>query len=251
MTEKPWWDEMFDDDYLRAYARSLTPERTEAEAEGIRRLLPLDPGARLLDLCCGQGRHAALLAARGVRVTGLDRSRAMLRAAPGLPGFGRVRGDMRSLPFPAGSFDAACNIFTAFGYFEEEEENRGVLREVLRVLRPGGAFLLETINRDAILPGGGLAPRMWEEGEGLFMLDEHTFHAETSRIENRRILLFADGRRREVTFSVRCYSAHELAAALKGAGFEAVRIAGSLREPDAPFHPTQSRRLVAVARRPG
>jgi SAM-dependent methyltransferase len=251
MADGPWWREIFDEDYLKAYGRQLDADRTEREAGALWELLGLEAGARLLDLCCGQGRHSALWAARGARVAGLDLSAPLLRAAPEAGGFDRVRADMREVPFHDASFDAACSFFTAFGYFEDEEENWRVLREAARVLRPGGAFLIEVMNRDSHLPGTGMHPRWWTEGEGVLMLDEIAFLPGTSRIENRRTLRFEDGRRREERFSVRAYSAHELRTALLAAGFGDPEIFGSILEREEPFHPTRSRRLVLLAHREG
>ena len=106
-------------------------------------------GVRLLDLCCGHGRHAVPLAQLGYRVSGLDLSRPLLaRAAAAAAAQGQrvglVEADMRRLPFADGSFDAVLNLFHAFGYLEDEAQDELVLDEVARVLAPG-----------AVPPGGG------------------------------------------------------------------------------------------------
>jgi len=72
MSETPWYQEFFGEDYLRMYALTLWSERTAREVEGIVRLLGLPPGSSILDLCCGHGRHAIPLAQSGYRVTGQD-----------------------------------------------------------------------------------------------------------------------------------------------------------------------------------
>ena len=109
----------------------LPPERTAAEVNGVVGQLGLAPGARLLDLCCGQGRHAVPLARLGLRVTGLDLSRPLLAraaaAADGGPPVGLVAADMRRLPFADGSFDAVLNLFNSFGYLEDETQDELVL----------------------------------------------------------------------------------------------------------------------------
>ena len=61
-----------------------------------------------------------------------------------------MRGDMRRLPW-AEQFDACINLFTAFGYFEDEAENQQVLHQVQRVLKPGGELFLDVSNRDYYL----------------------------------------------------------------------------------------------------
>ena len=82
------------------------------------------------------------------------------------------QGDMRELPWPDGSFDAVLNLWTAFGYFETQDEDERVLAEVARVLAPGGVFVLDTVNQAA------LAPRLPAAGvgrarDGTLLLQEH------------------------------------------------------------------------------
>src|SRR5207237_6807952 len=109
--------------------------------------LELAPGARVLDLACGHGRHSARLARRGFDVTGLDVSASSLELARETePAAEYVEGDMRELPFEDASFDAAINLFTAFGYFDDEAADQRVLHEVARVLRSGASFLLDTVH---------------------------------------------------------------------------------------------------------
>jgi len=94
-----WFDDFFDEDYLRLFGPYVEGERAAAESAGVLRLLDLPPGARILDLCCGQARHAAPLRAAGLEVVGLDLSAALLAAARSrdhrLP---LLRADMRALP---------------------------------------------------------------------------------------------------------------------------------------------------------
>ena len=89
MDERPWYSGFFDDDYLRVFGPVLPEERTAAEVNGVVGQLGVAPGARLLDLCCGPGRHAVPLA----------------RLGQGQP-VGLVAADMRRLPFADASFDA-------------------------------------------------------------------------------------------------------------------------------------------------
>lgn len=124
----------------------------------ILELLGAPQGARVLDLPCGWGRHTILLAEAGLESWGadlswplLDRARADLLAA-GAPL--RLAGaDLRHLPFRDRSFDAVVNVSTSLGLFLDDEEDLRALREVRRVLRPGGRFLLESMHRDDVVLG--------------------------------------------------------------------------------------------------
>lgn len=144
-----WFREWFGETYLELY-----PHRDEEEARrGVdlfRELAGPAPGARVLDLACGAGRHLAPLAEAGLRPVGLDLSRPLLRRAREGADAPLARGDMRALPFRAGAFDAVVQFFTSFGYFRRREEDRRVLEEVRRVLRPGGAFLLDFLHADRV-----------------------------------------------------------------------------------------------------
>ena len=144
-----WYQSWFGEAYLELY-----PHRDEAEARRAVALLVREgvvkTGARVLDLACGAGRHAVELAQQGARVTGLDLSAVLLKAARARWPGPLVRADMRYLPLRSGSFDAVLNLFTSFGYFASDEESEGVLRDVARVLVPGGWFALDFLNAPAV-----------------------------------------------------------------------------------------------------
>ena len=232
MDERPWYKGFFGADYLRIFSPVVPEERTAAEVNAVVDRLGLPPGARLLDLCCGQGRHAVPLARLGYRVTGLDLSRRLLARAAGLAGgqgqrVGLVEADMRRLPFADASFDAVLNLFNAFGYLEDDAQDELVLAEVARVLRPGGRFLQELANREALVRG-------WRDSEvarhddGLLVLQERAFDLRTSRDVVRYTLVDADGPRATREASIRLYTLTELEAMLGRAGLELLEVFGDL-----------------------
>ncbi len=129
-----------------------------------------------------------------------------------------VHGDMRSLPWPDGSFDGVVSWFTSFGYFGDSE-NRNVLRETHRVLRPGGRLLLETPNLVALLPRW--PPSVVLERDGNFTIDRSRFDPTTGRARTERIVI-RDGGMRRFVFSIRMFLAVERRDWLLDAGFTAV-----------------------------
>jgi SAM-dependent methyltransferase len=142
-----WYREWFDS----AYYHKLYFERNEAEAAAfIRRLLAyLHPpaGTRMLDLACGRGRHARLLAGEGFDVTGIDLSQNSINYA--LP-FANDHlhfylHDMREI-FYTNYFEYVFNFFTSFGYFRTEREHACALRTVSKSLKPYGFFILDYLN---------------------------------------------------------------------------------------------------------
>jgi len=145
-----WFEQWFGEEYLRLY-----PHRDDRDAEAavalIDRVAPL-AGRRVLDLACGPGRHAALLAARGARTVGLDLSLPLLararRRTKGAVTF--VRADMRRLPFAPATFDLVVNLFTSFGYFADDQQHGAVVRAAAELLSTGGVFVLDYFNATAV-----------------------------------------------------------------------------------------------------
>lgn len=244
----PWWDVYFNELYLRISEVILTPDRTAQEVAGVMTLLDSSPGTRILDLCCGQGRHAVPLARAGYQMTGLDRSpyllgeaqRAAERAGVEVQW---VRGDMRRLPWN-GQFDACVNLFTAFGYFDDEAENEQVLHQVCRALKPGGMFLLDVSNRDYYLMR--LWPNGWRRHGRAVILEDTSFDPVTCRFT--MTFTWAEGANWEsLTHSVRHYTAPELAGMLRRAGLTPVAYYGDFDGSDFELY---SKRLIVVARKP-
>ena len=163
-----WWETYFDETFVDIYRDFLTPERTEREVEGLREMVPLEPGAQVLDLACGWGRHSIALARAGFRVTGLDLSETLLararkRAEAAAVPVDFVRGDMREIPWAA-RFDAVLSLYSSLGYWVSDEEDLRVLKAVHGALKPGGVFVMETMHRDHVV--GAYAERDWWETEG-------------------------------------------------------------------------------------
>lgn len=210
----PWYREWFGETYLRLY-----PHRDVEEAErGAALFVELaDPpeGGRVLDLACGAGRHLGPLEEAGLRPVGLDLSPALLRRAREGGAGPLVRGDMRELPLRDGAFDGVVQFFTSFGYFRTREEDVRVLEEVRRVLRPGGAFLLDFLNADRVRRE--LVPEDVREIEGRTVRQERRIEGDTV-VKEIEIETEGTGRDRTFVERVRLYGPDELAAMLAAAG---------------------------------
>ena len=245
----PWFESFFGADYFEIYRDVFPPEATEAEVEGIVSRLSLASGARVLDLACGHGRHAIPLAERGLAVTGYDLSEVCLaraRASAAARGVAVrwTRGDMRALPFDA-EFEAVINIFTAFGYFEDPEDDVETLRRVRRALVPGGRFLLETLHRDALL--ARFHPHLeYTTSTGAQVARDYVWDLARGVIDDRVTLVRPDGTRAEYATSLRLRSLHELLALVREAGLEPVAWYGGL---DGSTLQLDSRRLVLISGR--
>ena len=245
-----WFEGYFEREWLDEIALHISDERTQKEVDFILDKLELEPPARILDLACGHGRHSIELARRGFDVTGYDlspRSLELAQAAAEQAGVGLklVQGDMRHLPYVE-QFDAVVNLFTAFGYFEQEEENEHVLGHVERALVPGGRFLIDTINLLGL--ARRFTPRIWEEREGgAVMLALHEFDFLKGRNNATWTFLHPDGTRTELRHSLRTYAPHELVSMLTRAGLEAVGLWGDFEGAELGF---DSWRLIVRADKP-
>jgi SAM-dependent methyltransferase len=245
---KPWYE---DDCFWETAAPVLFSQRrwsdAATEVEDIASLLGISPGARVLDLCCGVGRHSLELARRGFHVTGVDKTAAYLERArrqakaEGLD-VEFVQDDMRAFCRPD-AFDAAINLFTSFGYFENPEDDRQVVMNVYRALRASGSFLLDMMGKEVL--ARIFQERHWHEEEGLIVLQEVAVSENWGWVENRWIIV-QDGEKREFKISHRLYSAAELSALLAECGFDGVDVYGDVK--GAPYDHT-AKRLVVVAHR--
>jgi SAM-dependent methyltransferase len=245
-----WFD---DDDLWATVAPKIFDARrwgdAEAEVDHLLDLVGVAPGARILDMPCGTGRHLLELARRGFRVTGVDRTEAFLRdvrAAADAESLEveLVRQDMRAFS-REGAFDLGLNLYTSFGYFVDPEDDLKVLERFHRSLVPGGRLVIETISKEIL--ARDLRPRDWREDEdGSLWLEEREIRSGWDWIDNRWIFIGPDGGRREHHVAHRLYSAAELSALCRRAGFAGVATHGDLT--GRPYDP-DAVRLVVVARK--
>jgi ubiquinone/menaquinone biosynthesis C-methylase UbiE len=227
-----WWRGFFDDAYRFLYGDLLHPVRTEREVAAVCKLLGLGEGARLLDLCCGDGRHSVPLRRRGLEVCGVDSSEVLLRRAAeraarvlqgGDPHPRWIHADARALPLPSASFDGAVCLFNSIGY-GTDDDTAAMFREAARVLRSGKGFLVECDHRAraeaaqvpreerelAVVRGVPVEVERW--------IDDGVQHAIFRWDEQ--------GERRERRLRHRLYGAEEIESLLKAAGFSQVQSFG-------------------------
>jgi len=249
---RPEWPiAFFDDDYLKIYRPQFTEERTRQEIDFIVQSLGVSPGAKVLDLACGFGRHAVGMAQRGFQVTGVDFNPRYLEIGAEDARTAGVTvewlaADMRSLAFPR-RFDAGYSFFTSFGYYSDPENER-VLANVAAALEPGGRFLLDVMNRDWLLTHP--QQRTWTQREdGALLMEEVRLDLRRSRVISRQMLIQPEGGV-QVTkeFDLRSYTCAELSALMGRHGLAVIDVWGDAARSE---YSTESRRLVLVAERVG
>lgn len=246
-SRRPWYDVAFQADYLARYARHSDAVAT-ADAPFLARMLALPRGARVLDLCCGAGRHARALSRLGLWVVGVDRSAPLLQAglthAKSRRRAQYVRGDMRRLPLRTESLDGAINLFTSFGYFPRGAEDLRVLREVRRVLKPGARLVFDFFNFTHTLRN--LVAQSERRLAGHKLTEQRHYDRRRRRLV--KVVSFDGGAGTPRKESVRAYTPAELARLFRRAGLKLIARLGDLR--GAPFSSANSPRCVLVACKP-
>lgn len=215
-----WYKKWFGKDYL-----SLYPHRDEDEARQAVALIREVTDRRFdrtLDLACGSGRHSRALSEFGWTV-GLDLSMELLKVAIShRPGDSYVRADMRSIPFAQASFDLAVNLFTSFGYFRTEDEHVTVIRELARVIKPRGTFVLDFLNSDQVR--ANLVPYDEVVREGI-RLRQHRKISDDGRYVEKQILV--EGKEASFMERVRLYSRSDLTRMLEENDFAVTHCFGN------------------------
>lgn len=220
-----WYENFFDEWYLKYWIQPITQERTDREVDAIIKFLQLTPTSRVLDLCCGQGRHSLELARRGYKVVGLDLSETLLdfsRAAAEEQGLDIefIHGDMRAIP-GSGEFDGVFNFYTAFGYFERDEDNQAVLDAVGAALKPKGKFLLDYPCLEGRMPQWK-QQEFFEYDDGTIMLHEMLHDTFNQTIENKVLYITSDNERHRTGFTLRHYYGRELRQCFEKAGMNVI-----------------------------
>ncbi len=243
--EEPWHEK---DEFWESYPFSdKMIEHAGEEVDQLIELAGLEEGMELLDLCCGVGRHSIEFAKRGFDVTGVDRTERYLergrdRAQEEGLDIDFVQDDMREFR-REGEFDAAVNLFTSFGYFEEEQENMKVLENVCTSLRSGGKFIIDVMGKEII--ARIYKERDWHKLENGYQLEERSVEKDWSWLNNRRIRI-ENGEVKEHNFSHWLYSAKELKDMLNEAGFSDTKAYGGY---DGKKYCIEADRLVVVGER--
>ncbi len=189
-----WWRRIFNSMYLKTDADVVDDRAiTRGEIDLFTSFLKITPEQTILDLACGQGRHILELARRGYgNLHGMDRSHYLIRRARQVSASENLsvnfkEGDARKLPYPADTFDAVMILGNSFGYFESREDDLKILKEVFRVLKPGGKFLIDVA--DGTWLKENFSPRSWEWiDKNHFVCRERSLASDNERLISREVI---------------------------------------------------------------
>ncbi len=162
-----WWRHIFNANYLRTDSDVVCDKNVTAfEIDLFEALLELTKDSNILDLCCGQGRHAIELCNRGyINIHGLDRSHYLINRARSLANNNNINikfkeGDARKLPYSDDYFNVVLVLGNSFGYFETQQDDITVLAEIYHVLKSNGKLLIDIT--DGNYTRTNYEPRSWE-----------------------------------------------------------------------------------------
>ena len=252
-----WWCKLFNSLYLKTDGDVVDDlQVTRGEIDLVCSNLNLSVNDRILDLCCGQGRHALELARRGFRnLEGLDRSHYLIQKAKErakaetLPVKFR-EGDARKPPYPSDSFDAVLVMGNSFGYFETPQDDLRVLREILRILKPWGKLVIDIADGEYLK--ANFQPRSWEWiDQNLFVCRERSLSLDEQRLVSREVITHVSkGVIADQFYAERLYTRESLAKLLEAAGLREISFLGefstiSQRAQDLGM---MERRIVVTAR---
>ena len=210
-------------------------EKTDIEIEGLLHIFTekgVPQGGFILDLACGIGRISIPLAKAGYKVVGLDLSPSYIQDAIDYAEKEGVSdstsftvGDIRQcgslLKEYRGTFDAVLNMWTSMGYWDEETDVN-ILAQSKSLTKPGGVFIMHTVNRDRLIKKLQGKDFVFRE-DGLVILMNQTLDLDTSRVTNYWTYYRRDGDDllflKQVELDHRVYSIHELKQQFKESGW--------------------------------
>jgi len=241
-----WWRMHLEDDPRRPHSQVKT------QIDGVERFMRLEPRSRVLDLGCGSGRRTIELARRGHRVLGVDPDERALSVARAAAKGEKLnihfmKADTRAISYRS-EIDAVVSLDGAFGQLPNDRDDLRCLEAARKALKPSGLLLIDALNKEWLMRH--FEPNYWEQGEerkSTVVLDQISFDFERGRLDNRRVIVDAGGKRMPSFLSIRVYTLTELKAQLERAGLTYLQCWGGF---DASSYGMDSARVIVLAQRP-
>ena len=241
--QQQWFETFFQGPAVDFWTRAMTPALTAADVDFLEKTFDVKPGARLLDVPCGNGRHSIELARRGYRVTGIDLSEEFLAAGRAELDADWRSGDMRALQLEPSTFDGAFCFGNSFGYLDHADVG-SFLSALAGALKPGAKLVIETsMTAESILPT--IVQKRWHRFGDLMMLSENRYDPWESCLNIDYTFVRGSAVETRPTRSY-VFTSAELRRMLEAAGFDTLSFQGSVTgEP----YQLGSPRLVVIAQR--
>ena len=241
---KEWFGEWFDTPYYHVLYKNRDHKEAERFIHNLVKYLDLSKKSKIIDIACGKGRHSVFLNKENFDVTGVDLSQESIDFAKKSENemlHFEVH-DMRKV-FREDYFDLAVNLFTSFGYFEDEADNQLAVNAMSASLKERGVLVLDFLNPNKVIPN--------LVKEELKTVDSIDFHIKRYVDENNFIT-------KEITFSDhgKNYTFHEKLKAIDQAQFQKyfekanLQIISTFGSYDLEnYNPSTSDRMIFIAKK--
>ena len=231
-----WWKTLFNSLYIKTDGDVVeNDQNTKQDVDLLINKLNIETNHHILDLCCGQGRHAIELAARGYNhITGIDRSRYLIRLARKRAEIKNLNckfseGDARKIRLKDDSMNLVILMGNSFGYFEKEEDDIAVLESIKRVLQSNGKIALDITNGDYMK--SNYEPRSWEWiDQNQFVCRERSLSSDGKKIITREVIVHSEkGVIADQFYGERLYNSEQITSLLEKLNFKEIKIDTSLQ----------------------
>lgn len=217
-----WFESWFDTPYYHLLYNNRDYTEAENFITKLTQELQLPESSKIIDLACGKGRHSVFLNKLGYNVLGLDLSQQSIEFDKQFENENlafKVH-DMRN-PIDSEPVNAVFNLFTSFGYFDNETDDRNVFKSVYNALQPEGFFVLDYLNEEYVTRN--LVPETTINREGI------DFHI-SKKIEDRHIIkdirFEIDGESKHFFEKVKLHTLETIENYASECGFERIKIWG-------------------------
>ncbi len=241
-----WFKEWFNtDEYLTVY-QHRNEQDAERHIDLILKNITLPRSSKIIDMACGAGRHAVILARKGFEVTGVDLSEKLISIARSISAKENLNvkfilSDIRNF-LSEDKFDLVLNLFTSFGYFESDEENFAVLKKAYDLLNDKGFFILDFFNSEFLVKN--LVKYSSDKISSGEIIQER-------KILNNRVIkkitIVKSEQANEYEESVKIYSHNDLSQVLKKIGFDIYKTFGDFDGTE--FNSSTSPRVIFVCQK--
>ena len=255
--KKQWWQKIFVPVIGEVMFNPIL-NQAKLEVDYLLSQVKLKPRSKILDLACGFGRHSIPMAKKKFQVVGFDLTKNYLETAKASAKKQKVsvdfvQGDMKELKshFDENEFDLVVSLFNSFGYFDRRADDMKMLKEISRVLKPGGRLVLNTLNGSGVrMQLSTRSRRGYEPMKNVFMLDSGVLEPSKKRVKAQWTVI--DARKPKVSihrtsFQQNVYTHKELTTMLKTAGFKIEKTWGLLH--GTPFVEKKSWHQTIVAKK--
>lgn len=236
-----WFEEWFNTPYYHILYQHRDDDEAEIFVGNLVHKLNIQPEDHVLDLACGKGRHSVFLNKLGLNVTGADLSPNSICEAKKAENdrLHFIRHDMRDV-ISGAKFDFVLNLFTSFGYFDDQQDNLKVLRSIHEMLAPHGKLLIDFFNIDHVIRK--MKPEETKSVEGI---DFHISKTFDGKHIYKKISFTDQGKHHEYTERVQGLSPGDFEKLLQLAGFTLIDTFGNIHLE--PFDREKSDRFILIA----